>query len=95
MARARSKTKLSSARAQKIIEGAIEILQNFYRSQIDNQLKFSSAEIVDSINNSVEMQISEQTIALTSVINKSIEAIVDDIAKEKHLPHILTKTVAI
>lgn len=94
VSRAQSKTNLTRARAQKIIEAAIEILQNFYRTQIDNQLKFVSAEIIDSINDAVEEQIFKQTVNLATIINKHIESVEEDSVKEKPLPHILTKTVS-
>lgn len=74
---AQAKTKLSCDRAQKMTETAIDILRSFYRSQMSRELRFASAEVVDSVNDATERQLTRQTAKLAELIEKSIERCVN------------------
>lgn len=97
---AQAQTKLSQERAKKMTEDAISILRDFYRAQMGKELRFASAEIEDTINNTAEHLINEQTSELTALIRKSIDLVLATfqnksyLVQEEVLPHSLTVSVA-
>lgn len=97
---AQAQTKLSQEQAKKMTEDAISILRNFYRAQMDKELRLATAEIEDTVGNTAEHLIAEQTAELTALIRKSIDLVLETLqnksylVQEEVLPHSLTVSVA-
>lgn len=87
---AQAHTKLACERVQKMAEDIIIILQNFYQSQMSDELRFSIAETMSFYHCDLEQQLFEQTEDLAQIINQAIKQIVSHGEKEEMLPHILT-----
>lgn len=77
---AQSKTNLSRARAQKMTTTAVDILREFYRSEMSRESKFFSAEIIDSVNDATKQQLAKQTAEITDLIKRAIEEVSDAFA---------------
>lgn len=105
---AQANTLLSYERTAKMVESAFEVIRNFYRTQINEDLLFAAARIEDTVASEIEQHEAKQKEKLEGLLKKSEAAIITAIntttsmlesfslryRKEESLPHGLTKSVA-
>lgn len=70
---AQTQTNLSRDRVRKMTTTAVDILREFYRSEMSRESKFFSAEVIDSVNDATKQQLAKQTVEITDLIKRAIE----------------------
>lgn len=105
---AQANTLLSYERTEKMVESALEIIRDFHRLHIDEDLLFAVARIEDTVASVTEQNADKQKKELERSLKKTETAIITAInttnsmlesfslpyKKEESLPHALTKSVA-
>lgn len=74
-------TELQKSRAIKMVDTAIDILNQYYRHKVNRELKFLSAEIEDTIIDANEKQHQIQSAEIISAVQKSEERIIDSVER--------------
>lgn len=94
---AQANTMLSYERTVKMVESAIGIIRDFYKSEVDGDLLFVATQIEDALAFDNEQQLDKQTKKMMNLIKQSEESILVAInsryEQEESLPHNLTKSV--
>src|SRR5699024_4144828 len=68
---ASAKTKLSTARAQRMANDVVEMLKVFWRTQVPKELRMMSGEIIDDINQNTTEQIQRFSKEIEQKIDRS------------------------
>lgn len=102
-------TTVSYKRVVKMVDSAFNIIRDFYKSQIDRDLRLVATQIEDTIASDNERQTVNQTREIVSLIKQSEKSVLEAInysgsseekfnsryGKEESLPRILTKSIVL
>lgn len=69
-------------RVERLINGSLDILCNFYRMQIDKSDLFVSGEIIDTIVNELKKELEKQQNNILSEINNKSQKIINEVSKK-------------